>query len=186
MRSEVGLAALFDHDYRGEDEIEEFLQKIRKAAPLCFVLRRKELENYLLQPEALARAISRRIAERGATERICTKRVEELLWRITDKFEKEVSAQCLAHRLRYHERSRLDRSTVLHASLQWFESEWSRLDTRINLVPGKSVLSAINRHLQEESGIHLTHAMIVTAMGVGDIPGDLREILEAFDHFANA
>jgi hypothetical protein len=121
LRAEVSLAALFDHDYRCEEEIEEFLQKLRRAAPLCFVLRRKELENYLLHPGALARAISRRVAERGAVGTMCKEKVEDLLWQITDNFEKEVSAQCLAHRLRYHERSRLDQSTVLHASLRWFE-----------------------------------------------------------------
>jgi len=187
LRAEVSLAALFDHDYRCEEEINDFLNRIRKAASLCFVLRRKELENYLLHPDALARAISRRLAERGETKKMFSKEdVEELLLLITDEFEKEVSAQCHAHRLRYHERSRLDQSTVLHASLEWFEAEWSRLDTRINLIPGKSVLSAINRHLQEESGINLTHATIVTAMRAGDIPEDLRETLEAFNRFANA
>jgi hypothetical protein len=75
---------------------------------------------------------------------------------------------------------------VLRASLTWFDVEWSRLDTRINLIPGKSLLSAVNRVLQEEYGINLTQGMIVAAMGAGDIRDDLREILEAFDNFADS
>ena len=53
LRAEVKLAALFDHDYRCEEEVAEFLRVLRKSAPLCFVLRRKELENYLLHPDTL-------------------------------------------------------------------------------------------------------------------------------------
>jgi hypothetical protein len=154
---------------------------------VCFVLGRKELENYLLHPDALAGAISRRVAERGTVGKPWGReKVEELLWQITNGFEKEVSAQCLAHRLRYHEKSKLDQSTVLHKSLHWFEAEWSCLETRIHLVPGKSVLSALNRHLQEKYCINVTHAMIVSPMAVRDIAEDLRELLEAFDRFANA
>ena len=135
----------------------------------------------------IARAISRRLAERGKIDKVFSKEeVEELLSSVTEGFEKEVSAQCHMHRLGYHEKSKLDQSTVLHQSLQWFETKWSCLDTRAHLVPGKSALSTLNRRLQERHGINLTHTMIVNAMAARDIPQDLREILEAFDQFAGS
>jgi hypothetical protein len=187
LQADVSLAALFDRDYRCEEEIDHFLSNLRNSAPLCFVLTRKELENYLLHSDTLARAISRRAAERDTVAKAWSKEeVEELLCQITDRFEKEISAQCHMHRLRYHEGSRIDPSTVLHKSLELFNIEWSCLETRIRLVPGKSVLTALNRWLQEQHCINLTHAMIVSAMGVGDVADDLRQILEAFDRFASS
>ena len=187
LRAEVKLSVLFDRDYRCADEINEFLARIGKFAPYCFVLERKELENYLLEPEPIARALSRRLAEQeGNVGRVSDDDVRELLDRITGALEKEVSAQCYAHRLRYYERSRFDQSTILHASLEWFENQWASLDARLELVPGKAVLSALNRELQQEYHVNLTHAMIVGAMVQREVAADLREILEAFEELASS
>lgn len=98
---------------------------IRNSAPYCFILQRKELENYLLQPEAISKAMSRRLEERGGPLReLNVDHVCGLLEDVTSALEKEVSVQCYAHRLRYFGKSGPDQSTILHDSLQWFESQW--------------------------------------------------------------
>jgi hypothetical protein len=73
---------------------------------------------------------------------------------------------------------------VLQESFEWFETQWGVLDTRLHLIPGKGILSALNRHLQQEHHINLTHATIMAAMMQREVPADLREILEAFEDFA--
>ena len=187
LRAEVKLSALFDHDYRCPDKIEYFLTRIRTCVLRCYVLQRKELENYLLHPETISKAISRRLEERGMDARLASEGdVRQLLESITSGLEREVSAQCYAHRLRYYEKSGLDQSTILRESFQWFETQWNVLDTRLHLIPGKGILSALNRHLQQEQHINLTHATIMAAMTQREIPQDLREILEAFEDFAGS
>jgi hypothetical protein len=184
LRSEVKLAALFDRDYRPEEEIGEFVKKMRQSISLCFVLERKELENYLLQPDAIARALSRRLEERGSNAVVNAEEVRIWLTELTATLEKAVSAQCYAHRLRYYAKAGLDQSTISHESLEWFETQWGELDARLAIVPGKAVLSALNQRLQQEYQLNLTHAMITAAMAPQAISRDLTEILQCFEEFA--
>jgi septation ring formation regulator EzrA len=185
LRAEMDLAALFDHDYRCPEEIQDFLERIRRSVSRCYMLQRKELENYLLQPAAITRAISHRLEQRGRDRSVLDERnVRELLENLTDTLENEISAQVYAHKLRYYEKSGRDRSTVLQESFAWFRERWGVLETRLCLVPGKAVLSSLNHQLQLDHHINVTHATIVAAMTGQDVPEDLKEILEVFEQFA--
>ncbi|MFD1326927.1 ATP-dependent nuclease [Mycoplana ramosa] len=56
---EAKIVALFDRDYRSDAEIEEFKEKLKASGVACWVLRRKEIENYLLEQGPLSRAIQK-------------------------------------------------------------------------------------------------------------------------------
>ncbi len=67
LELEVDGFSLFDRDFRTDEEVEAFLKEIQGGEIKCSVLGRKEIENYLLQPEALHAAITTRLRERGVT-----------------------------------------------------------------------------------------------------------------------
>jgi hypothetical protein len=63
------IGALYDRDYFCDEQIAEVLEKLGTSLKLAWVLDRKEIENYLLIPAALDRAIVRMLKarrERGA------------------------------------------------------------------------------------------------------------------------
>ena len=60
----ISMAALFDRDYRCKEEVEKILKEMNKASYLVHVLKRKEIENYLLIPDAIESAIKYRFNER--------------------------------------------------------------------------------------------------------------------------
>lgn len=68
-------------------------------------------------------------------------------------------------------------------STQAFEKGWNHIDTRVGLVPGKDVLSRLNRHLQETYGVNLTARMIVAEMAPDEVPRDLVRLLRDLEHF---
>jgi len=59
----VTSAVVFDRDYRTEKECDIIKAKLNNLTSFVHILERKEIENYLLAPEVLQRAIERRIAK---------------------------------------------------------------------------------------------------------------------------
>lgn len=70
------LAAVLDRDYRCSEEITEILQKLKKFLSAAFVHERKEIENYLLVPNALLRALEEAIQERRIRTGEVVRRIE--------------------------------------------------------------------------------------------------------------
>lgn len=186
LRTDVSLAALFDHDFRCDEEVEIFLNELRKTVPLSFVLERKELENYMLNMSAISRAIRSRLEGNQPIEFDVDEYVAQLFETITSECKTHVRVQCDAHRLRFFAGSSEDQSTLLKRSSEWLDEQWTSIEGRVRVVPGKSLLTAMNRHLQDDLNTSLTHAMIINNMSISDIPKNLRVVLQRLEEFAMA
>ncbi len=67
---------VFDHDERTQDEVDELNKKYNK---IVYCLKKRELENYLLEPEALIAAIRDKLISKGlSTALVDNAKVEEL------------------------------------------------------------------------------------------------------------
>ena len=64
LHLQVAMFAIFDRDYRPTEEIDRFLENMSEEGIQCFVLARKEIENYALTVGSLVSAIRSRQAER--------------------------------------------------------------------------------------------------------------------------
>jgi hypothetical protein len=62
-------AVIFDRDYRSEDEVTKVRGQLGKLAKIAHIHKRKEIENYLLEPAAIDRALARRIREHQQAQR---------------------------------------------------------------------------------------------------------------------
>lgn len=58
-----------------------------------------------------------------------------------------------------------------------FDGKWGKLETRMLLVPGKEVLSELNKHLQSEYRISLSVNAIVGTFNASEVPRPLAELL---------
>lgn len=187
LRTDIKVAALFDRDYHCDEEISAFLRSTRKIVADCYVLERKEFENYLLDVNAIAKAILERLKTKNEhrQENISDidKYVRTLLLRKTKTFRTEVIGQIISKRQAFYKkkRSAIDSSTIITEATKWFDEKWGSLDSRIQIVPGKQVLSALNQSLQNRYGISITPTIIVKHISPDSIPNDLKEILNAFN-----
>jgi energy-coupling factor transporter ATP-binding protein EcfA2 len=68
LEIDIAIHCLFDRDYRCEDEIKQFAGTRGEEEIVCYVLGRKEIENYLLCPRALHRALLSRLKERNSVD----------------------------------------------------------------------------------------------------------------------
>jgi hypothetical protein len=183
--------AIFDRDYRSLKECKKELALLKKYCILAHIHERKELENFLLVPGPLHRAIKRRIAEqekRTGSELAFKEDVTELLISLTDSLKNKIQARYLARR-RPFEKSiakGLDDSTIDEQLMGEFDVDWTNVENRLMLIPGKETLAELNRHLQENYGITVSSAFIATCFRKDEVPSEMVTLVEEIEVFRKA
>lgn len=186
LGSELAIAAVYDRDYFCEEEIDFVSASLKTQLKLAHIHQRKEIENYLLVPAALDRAIARALAERAVRMGIAPITVpstSELFREITDSLKDEIQSQIIARRTNYLLKSRKDISDITRDAIAWFSPRWNDMNERVSLVPGKTVLSLMRERIQTMLGISITQAQIVDAMHRDEIPNDLVQLLRELDEY---
>lgn len=182
-------AAIFDRDYRCDEERAEILKECGDICDVAAIHTRKEIENFLLVPSALNRAAERAIAERNRRAGSTLKFVDDSAT-ILETFAAERRAHVMARLLgscRSLERLRgsgLDEATIMEKALAEFERNWSVPSKRLEVIPGKEALSYVNSRFQEKYGISLTPTAIIDAMIIDEVPAEMKELISKLAEFS--
>jgi len=191
LGSKISVAVVFDRDYRSDSEVATELSELGTFCDYAHIHSRKELENFLLVPDALTRAITQRVGERnkrmGGTTSF-SENIQTLLLGITDTMKHAVQAQYLKrqHPFAKSLNRSLDDSTVTTELLAAFDEKWKDLNSRLNMVPGKEVLSRMNAHLQETCGVTVTPTFIIEAMQESEVATEMKAMITSLNDFAQA
>ena len=188
----VRAAVILDRDYRSVAESDAIQTSCNEFCDLVVIHRRKEIESFLLVPAAIDRAARKRVVERARRTGKQSKYLEKCSTML-DTFAAEkksyVMSQYIASRRRFvsHSRSRVDETTTNQAALEEFETDWAKgPGRRLELIPAKDALSALNEHLQYSYSINVTFSGIINATLVDEIPTEMLELLERLSNFASA
>ena len=185
------IGAVYDRDYFCDEQVADVLKNLQASLKLAWVLERKEIENYLLVPSALDRAIVRALNTRRAgphTSGMPAPVIDSalLLENITWPMKEDVLPQLMARRQDYLQHTGHDRSQLFKTVLATFDSRWANLETRIVMVSGKEVLRRLRQQVQEFWGVTLTDARIVECLNRDEIPPDMRRLLDSLDEYRRA
>jgi energy-coupling factor transporter ATP-binding protein EcfA2 len=182
----IKMFAVYDRDYYCEEEISEISIELVKELTDAVILERKEMENYLLHVEVLQRTLDKQLAARNkrlGTSVSASKGIEQYLLEVTDKERIDAQSQYLAKKLAFHKGSHIDHSTLSKHVMQHFENCWKTLPTRLQIVPGKTVLRALREAIQTDVGVNLTDVQIIDEFAPSEVPGDLQSLLGRLEHF---
>lgn len=182
----LAIAAIYDRDYFCDEEISNVTASLNAHLRLAHVHCRKEIENYLLVPIALDRAIARALTEkatRTGTSPPGAPSSLALLREVTDHLKDDVQSQIIARRTNHLRSSGKDIADITREALASFSPRWSDINTRLSLVPGKEVLGSFRERIQTTLGISLTDSRIIDAMRKDDVPIDLQHLLHEIDNF---
>jgi hypothetical protein len=179
------IGAVYDRDYFCQEEIVSIESNLKGSLALSKVLARKEMENYLLVPEAIDRAIRRVILEKESRtgEDSVIPDTLKLIGDITDDFKDDVCSQITAKRVAFLKQSHRDPADITKETLKSFSKQWAVMDRRLLIVPGKEVLRCLRDRVQAISGVTLTLARIIDAMKKEEIPMDLVDLIKEIDNY---
>ncbi len=176
-------AAVFDSDYRCTAHNDEVRADLEAALRLVFFHECKEVENYLLEPAALEKALERAVRERrsrgGRVDEVPD--VRAVLREVVDQHHRGVRSGRVGEYQKHFQTSGKDPSTLADEALEAFERRWP--DDPHGLVPGKQVFSEVVKKVREASGVTLTHFRVADALSTADSRPGLISLLGALDGF---
>ena len=186
----IGAAAIFDKDYRSNDECAKITKECSQFCDYVTIHNQKEIENFLLVPTAIDRAAAARLADR------CKRTGEQVSYigqasESLESFASEkrsfVTAQLLAKRKSFERLNspKLDEATVNESALRDFDVDWGDHNKRLAMIPGKEAIAAINQHLQSAYKVSVTPTAIVDAMYAEEIPSDAKQLVMGLAGFVS-
>jgi hypothetical protein len=191
LGGKVGAAAILDRDYRSDGECASITDICKSFCNYVVIHKRKEIENFLLLPTAIDRAAARKVADRArrtGTGMKYRSDTAKLLNDFAGSKKSYVIAQYLADRRRFERTNAptTHEATINEAALEEFDARWKDVNSRLDIIPGKEAMSAINEHLQSQYGVTVTPTAIIDAMQVDEIPAEMKQLLHNVAQFASS
>lgn len=189
LGAHILVAGILDGDYRCVDERASIVSACGEFAEFAVVLTAKEIENYLLCPDALSRAATSKARERSQRLGVRAPQlsVDPVLDEIAQRLRSYVTSQLLDNRRRF-ERSRgssIDDAVIIQSALEQIECVWSDPALRLGLLPGKQVLSDLNSRLQKDHKISISTTAIVEAMTSREVPVEIVSLMDKLKRFSS-
>lgn len=175
---EVRIYCLLDSDFHWPDEITERQDEARDLGIELLILGRKELENYVLSPPAIARLIAARVGKGKAAP--SSDDIERQLRQIVNRLRRQVVGGFSDSYADWRRRHVATSTAMKHAEAH-VKGRWAK-DGGLALVPGKEkALSSLSGWSQRTYGVSLSAHAIAGCLEPEEIPADLAEFLRAFE-----
>jgi energy-coupling factor transporter ATP-binding protein EcfA2 len=187
MELTLGLPLLsgvvFDRDYRSDIEVKEIIDLLSKYNDFSFIHDRKEIENFLLKPDIIKKAIDAKIKDiysRNQRTIDFNDDVKEIILGITNEMKNDIMGQYLSKRKLFEKQvsPHIDDATLNTKIMNELESNWEDFDNRMKLVPGKEVLSKLFSYILNKYSLSLTPSLIIRSFSKSDIPEGIKRIIE--------
>lgn len=166
----VDVFVLLDRDYRADADVSKVHSALESIGVYAHVWRRKELENYLLDPAALARESSSSLSY-----------ISSQLESITEDMTEDVLAQFAKERhfsgaVGNRDVARTISETNTELRPRVADPEW-----RLHRYPAKAILNALNRALQEAGRPTVSTKNLARQLRPTEIPDEMRNWLNEVD-----
>ncbi|WP_411340361.1 AAA family ATPase [Sphingopyxis sp. J-6] len=184
----VSAAIMLDRDYRSDAECSAIKAQCKDFSAFTHIHKRKEIENFLLVPSAIDRAVAKRIADRATR----TGEMVEYSHSATEillKFSSDQKSYIAGQHLTLYRKFQKSINPLAHEeaitqqAYEWLDKQWEDEQSRICLLPGKDALSALNTVFQENYKVSVTATGIIDALTNQEIPAEIKSIIRQIEEF---
>ncbi len=183
LGASINAIGILDRDYRSDSECLRIKADCEKFCDAVIIHGRKEIENFLLVPDALDRAASQKVKEQN---RRSNKGVEytpiatSILESFTNDTKSYTTSRYLETKRKYEKKNNpsIDGASSDQTALEELDTKWSSFYARLDMVSGKKALSSLNGGLQEKFKITVTPTGIISSMQLEEIPEAMKSLVE--------
>jgi energy-coupling factor transporter ATP-binding protein EcfA2 len=168
---------IFDSDYYQSETILGRYREANTRAISLHIWQKKELENYILVPSAIHRAISCQISEEGIGPSLA--QVESKLKQIAEDLKQEV-VDCVATQIQSLDR-KLSAATANQRARAVVAERWKSDEDCLGTVPGKEAFSRIARWVQDEYKVSVSGLLIAHHMLAREVCLEMKQVLTAIE-----
>jgi predicted ATP-dependent endonuclease of OLD family len=174
---EISTYCLLDSDYHLLQETRGRLKEADNNRIRLHIWKRKELENYLLVPDAMQRLIEKSARKRKNVPDAPT--IRQVLMDLANKMKQEV-IDSFAQEFRTAE----PKLSVAHwndSARKLIEPSWGSFKGRMARVGGKTLLTEVNKWSQKEFGVSFSNVRLAAELQRGEIDDEVVSFLQAFE-----
>lgn len=178
------LGAIYDRDYWCDEEIDYIKDELSKHLHLVHFHSRKEIENYMLVPPVLERALRSEVLNRCSRTKSTPpdiESIEQALDAASESLRGDALSQYAARRAGYLKNTGKDPATLYRETAEVFERKWANLADRMMIVPGKTLLRMVREDVQKKYKVNLTNTTIIDAFHKDEIPQDIEDLVTALE-----
>ena len=173
----IATYCIFDSDYHSQEAIQARYHEANQRGILLHIWQKKELENYLLVPTAIQRAVEVQLG--GGVAGPTVAEVVSKLEQIAEDLKQDV-VDCLATQIQSADR-KLTVATAIKNAREIIADRWRTFDGRLGAIPGKEALSRISHWIQQEYKVTVSASLIAHNMTLTELPEEMSEILSAIE-----
>jgi predicted ATP-dependent endonuclease of OLD family len=170
LEDAVIVHVVLDRDYRGEEAVARIRRKLREIGVQPHIWKRKELENYLLNPTALARLAD---ADEGW--------IRSTLDECAVELENEVYAQIFSEEALQHKRSGKSQKTLSKEAKERADALWKEPSRRLAVCSGKDLLRLLNGRLEKADKRSVTMRGLAARMHPSEMSEELKRLLASIE-----
>ncbi|MDP9003323.1 MAG: AAA family ATPase, partial [Verrucomicrobiota bacterium] len=168
---------ILDSDYHTPDEIEERLKESEDRNIALHIWSKKELENYLLVPQAIRRLINEKITagkkppSEYAVMKVLEKICADLMQETVDSFATAI-----------HARDRkITVATANQRAREFVSKRWNSVAERLGVIGGKKALSRLAEWSQTTFGVSLGAMSLAAVLTIDEIDAEMKSVLSALE-----
>lgn len=177
MGQDVTTYCVLDSDYHTPEELNERCEDARQRNVQLHIWSRKEIENYLIVPSAIARVIQARSASKQApTASEVLKRAIEL----ADAREEEILDNLGNEYLQRDRRAGLQAAN--RKAREYLRECRERDGNLLSLVSGKALLSDLSSWASKIYGVSFGSGAILNTLRRDEVPEELGKVVTAIEH----
>lgn len=172
----LAIYCVLDRDYHTREDIASRLAEARSRSVYLHVWSRKEIENYLVVPEAIVRAILGDPHKAGGTPdvEIVSKAIDE----ISDGLRRTTFDAISDDYARHH---RCGVTEANRAAREALDAKWEELEDRLAVVSGKRLVSGLSAWSQREYGVTLSSRKLAWNLAASEIPEEMAAVVSAIE-----
>ena len=158
----IKCICILDSDYYPEDMLEKNYEEAKANFLELHIWKRKELENYILEPNVLFR-----LSKQSTDMYECfLQELEELV----DTYENRVFDQYAEHILKYR---KVDVSTANAEARTYMRKMWTNLQNKLALVGGKNFMKQLNSWFRKKYSVNLSVTKIISEFQEDEFDGEI-------------
>jgi len=181
LKIKIKIAAINDRDYDTLIDGQENLKKEEREGVLLITLGKKEIENYLLVPEGIAKAVNFQIHKKQSHSNDCSSTdIQSIIDKSLDDHKADLSYK-LKHLIRDELPTNWDPAKKEEETEKRYNELWANYNWRISACLGKLVLRSVRTEIQRKWEVSVTNHLI--SKYIDPIPEDIKTILTSIKNF---
>lgn len=167
LEEDISSSIILDRDYRCDDEVNKIVERLSGSVKFCHFWERKEIENYIIDTDAIKRVAENKLKRRKRTDLLTNykDKIDNLFNAICKNYIEDIVSKSQQSLIEYKKGKKNIHQINKGCSAE-IRTKMKISEEALKLIPGKAVLADLNTAMQNELGISFTYNELIKNIAI--------------------